>query len=83
MRRAIPDGCQVVYFPLRANEPYSVGHVRAMWAALQANVATVNGYSSYFPPGLPRAERTATREEIARWLASTQRADTFCYVDAW
>jgi len=83
MRRAIPAGCAVVYFPLVANEPYSVGQVRAMWAALQANVATVNGYSSYFPPGMPSAERTASREEIARWLATTQDARAFCYVDAW
>lgn len=83
MRRAIPPGCAVVYFPLVANEPYSVGQVRAMWAALQANVATVNGYSSYFPPGMPGAEQTASREEIARWLGTTREAQPFCYVDAW
>lgn len=83
MRRAIPAGCEVVYFPLLANEPHSVGHVRAMWAALQANVATVNGYSSYFPPGMPRVEHTASREEIARWRAATLDTQPFCYVDTW
>ena len=83
MRRAIPAGCEVVYFPLLANEPHSVGQVRAMWAALQANVATVNGYSSYFPPGMPSVEHTASREEIARWRAATHDTRPFCYVDAW
>lgn len=83
MRQAIPRGCPVVYFTLPANEAHSIGQVRAMWAAQQANVATVNGYSSYYPPGLPPPDRTATREEVARWLASTSRGDAFCYVDAW
>lgn len=78
-REAIPAGCQVVYFAIPPTGPSWVHQMTAQWAALEAGVPTVNGYSSNYPPGYPSVLKAASRDEVVRWLGPVEAA-RLCYV---
>jgi hypothetical protein len=70
LRAAIPPGCPSFYAPLRPGQPFFVSQLAAMWAGLEANVPTVNGYSGNSPPGYPNPTRTMSDAELRLWAGA-------------
>jgi hypothetical protein len=46
----IPPDCRAFFYSCGGDKPSFECHLDAMWAALEANIPTVNGYSSNDPP---------------------------------
>jgi hypothetical protein len=67
IRAQIHPGCAALYATVGQGQPFYVSQLTAMWAGLEANVPTVNGYSSNLPPRYPNPDRTMTPEELGRW----------------
>jgi len=67
-RSAIPPGCPAAYVRLRADQPFFVSQLAAMWAGLEANVPVINGYSGNSPPGYPDPTRTMSEAQLEHWF---------------
>jgi len=57
----IPPGCRSFFYSCVGDKPSFECHLDAMWAALDANIPTVNGYSSNDPPHYAALAENAVR----------------------
>jgi hypothetical protein len=85
---AVPPDCPSFFVSTRQGDPPGREvHLAAMWAALQVQRPTVNGYSGYVPIGwaLRRAHATPAqepelRDRLSRWLEVAGSATETCWI---
>jgi hypothetical protein len=70
----IPPGTSAFFFTGSDPSHWAIDQVDAMWASLQTNIPTINGYSGTWPPAIRKlimsdtiAHRSDLENELKRW----------------
>ena len=80
LQEVIGKECDLAYVTPVAGELWIFGQVSVMWAALQANIPVVNGYSSGPPPNYISSYSPAGIPELRQWLKDDSLQGSLCLI---